>query len=168
MIYLLDSNSLIDACVKWYPQQVFPKLWQQLLDNKEINIIDEVSQEITYPSFLAKWTQKKYKNNTIFKNEQVIDEYNTILAWIKKCTLWSEAGSSQWSSNSEKADPWLIAFAIAYNCTIVTLDGNGKTNLPDKGAYSSKEPKISSVADYYDVKTIPIYRLLLELNMKFH
>ncbi|GAB5055832.1 hypothetical protein COSHB9_02190 [Companilactobacillus alimentarius] len=94
-----------------------------------------------------------------------MNNYKKILDWIENCKRWSKAGSEQWGSNFGKADPWLIAYALTYNYTIVTMDGNGRATLPDANANSSREPKISAVACEFGVKTITIYELIEDLKI---
>ncbi|WP_317696594.1 DUF4411 family protein [Xylocopilactobacillus apis] len=152
--------------MKWYNPEVFSKLWIELNKRHEVQIIDYVNNEIEYPDELVTWVKEKHQKNEIEINEEIISVYNKLIKWVRNCSRWSEAGFAEWQK-PEKADPWLIAIAKVNDFTIVTLDGNLRTSLPDKKSFSNKEPKISAVANRYEVSTIPMYELLKEMELSF-
>ncbi|GAB5055831.1 hypothetical protein COSHB9_02180 [Companilactobacillus alimentarius] len=64
MSYLIDTNSLIDADLKWYKPNIFPTIWNKLDSSKDIIIVPEVNKEILSPSNLVSWS-KKNKSNVV-------------------------------------------------------------------------------------------------------
>lgn len=164
MEYLIDSNSLFDAHNKWYRPKVFKSVWEFMAQNDCIKMSILVYNEIQYPDSLVNWTQKKFKNEQITPNTEIIDVYNDVMEWVTNSTRWDDAGFSQWQL-PDKADPWLVATAKVNHQIIVTFDGNGRAASPDLNSYSKREPKINSVAEHFNVKTITMYELLDQLQL---
>lgn len=164
MKYLIDSNSLIDADLKWYRPKVFSSVWAFLANNINIEMSSFVFAEIKYPDDLRNWTNTNFKTKQVIVNPKMISKYNEVMDWISNCNRWSPAGISQWQS-PDKADPWLIATAMLNNDVIVTMDGNGRATMPDIGSDSSREPKIGAVANQFGVRTIALYDMLDELKL---
>lgn len=163
MEYLLDSNSLFDAHEKWYQPQVFNSLWDFIGSKDCIKMGQFVFEEVQYPEDLVNWTKNSFKTRLLIPDASVVNEYNKVMDWIKQSGYWATSGIAEWE-RVEKADPWLIATAMAKNLTIVTLDGIGRSLLPQVGMKVKKEPKIVAVAQHFNVKTIAIYDLLEELH----
>jgi len=164
MDYLIDSNSLMDAYKKWYRPEVFKSVWKFLAENKHVKMTTFVYHEIKYPDNLVSWTQDTFEQDLITPSQEIVAEYIEIMDWVTDSKYWNAAGISKWQS-PDKADPWLVATAKVNQQTIVTMDGNGRVSMPDDGALSKQEPKISAVSTHFGVQTITIYELLDKLNL---
>lgn len=175
MAYIIDTNSLIDASIKWYNPAVFKSLWPKLSNCNDIFLTEQVCNEIKSPDMLVKWVDSFNKQRIIKVDQQAVNEYRNVINRIVKLKYWTESGISQWTASPTKADPWLIAMAIVHNCTIVTMDGItnriGQSRkirgLPNKNSPSSVEPKIAPVANLFGIETITIYELLVKLKFTF-
>ncbi|MCH4009949.1 DUF4411 family protein [Companilactobacillus sp.] len=164
MGYLIDTNSLIDGSTKWYRRSVFPSVWKFLSQRDDVVMIQQVFDEVTYPSDLTIWVDQTYRGRLIKVDQDILDKYGKVQDWISMSNRWSDAGISRWD-DVDKADPWLIAVAISQGHTIVTFDGAAKLSLPDVGSESGREPKISGVANQFGIRVITFYELLEELQL---
>lgn len=89
----------------------------------------------------------------------VLLEYAKVLSYIEKSPFYSEKSYTEWAK-FEKADPWIIAVALAYNYTIVTMEERNK-NLNGNNP-TNKEPRIPDICDALGVKCIGLYDLMHE------
>ena len=58
----------------------------------------------------------------------------------------------------KKADPWVIAHAIAESGSVVTLESKVPAN--------SKKAKIPNVCEHFDVQWSPMFEMLRELGLR--
>lgn len=165
MEYLIDSNALIDAHMKWYQPVVFKSVWTFLAGQQNVKMTSFVYHEIKYPDSLVDWTKGCYQKAQLKPTPEIIAAYREVMDWVTHSTRWNAAGLAEWQ-DPDKADPWLIATAKVNHQVIVTLDGNGRATMPDVGAQSKREPKIAAVAKEFGVDTLTIYELLRQLNLK--
>lgn len=165
--YLIDSNSLIDAHTRWYEPVIFQKIWDFIEQSPNVEMTTFVYNEIIFPDALVNWKNRVYRSRQVQTDDLIIKEYQHVMTWIRNSNRWGNAGIIQWE-DVDKADPWLIATAMAYDQTIVTMDGGNRntSNLPNVGSDSKREPKISAVANELNVRTIPMYELLKEMQIK--
>ncbi|MDV7715265.1 DUF4411 family protein [Oenococcus oeni] len=163
MNYLLDSNSLIDSARDFYRATNFPCVWEKLSQKENIFMLENVYKELSgYGDKLSGWVIDNFKDRQFSIDDKTIVSYAQIQEWISTCGYWKPSGFSLWST-TDKADPWLIATAMSHrNFTIVSHEKNRP--FLDINRPSKKEPKITSVADQFKVKVIPIYDLLSEIN----
>lgn len=161
--FLIDSNALIDAARDFYRFKNFPKVWVELTDDDAILTIPEVYKEIQQIPVtpLAHWALSALTPKTVAHSPATVAVYQDIIQWITTSGYWTTAGYAQWV-HSTKADPWLIASARAAGYTIVSHErAKPAINI---GRPSSKEPKITTVADYFGVEVVPIFEMLSRLS----
>ena len=156
MIFLLDTNIFINAHNVHYRINIFPSVWNFFAETKEIKSIDKVFDEITKgDDGLVKWGND---NESLFlptSSKEIQDQYRIISKFVQD--------EYEKQENINKflggADPWLIAYAIIKEATIVTFE---KT-----GGYKSLEIKIPNICKKYGVKYIETYQLFEEFGAKF-
>jgi len=159
IVYVIDTSGLIKL------ESTFPKdnitfyaIWEEIEDlivKSQFITIDFVESEINdyegERDFLKKWI-KKWKSRFVFAtNEEVInaaipivnEEYNTGFFDSKKQAI-----------GKDEADPYLIAYCMVNNCTLITNENKNKPN---------KMPKVS---EKNGVKCIDIYDFLIERELK--
>lgn len=161
--YLIDSNALIDSQRDYYHRQNFQPVWDCIAKNAEV--IPQVYNELAIPgSALGSWVKETFHGSTLdISSPQVFEKYAEIQQWIARCGYWTNVGFTQWAS-PEKADPWLIAVAKINDLIIVSHERSRP--MMDANRPSKKEPKITTVAEQFGVKVIPIYEMLYDLNFQ--
>lgn len=162
MMYLLDSNVFIQAHRMHYPFDVVPTFWNKLIDlaNRElITSIDKVKKEIcdiSRPDELSIWCSNNLDNSFFVDTSPCVDKYSEIAQWTYANTQYVQNAKDEFLK-TDLADPWLIAYAIKYNCIIVTHE----TSDPN----TKKRIKIPEPCFYFGIQymtTIQMFRTLRE------
>lgn len=123
--YLLDANVLITAHRQWYPFDIVPSFWKQLVEGvaDKVVIIKEVEDEILngYKDDLQIWLNENIINFTSSKipDNEVITAYRVIISSINENADYTSAAKTEFAG---VADSWLCAYALAKKYTIVTLE----------------------------------------------
>lgn len=160
--YLLDTDVLISAKNSYYSFKLCPGFWDCLIifsKKRRICSIDKVRKEIQRGNDdLKLWVDKL---NDFFydtsKDSDVLTHYKEIIAWISHKSEYKIEAKERFLRG---ADPWLIAFAKAYNQTLVT---NEKSNTNSK-----KKIKIPDICKRHNVKYINTFGMLRDLNVQFN
>lgn len=163
MNYLLDSNIFIQAKNIQYPFDVFPGFWQWLerdMESGAIHSITPVFKELVKGNDELKIWISKYRDTGCFlKVDDVATQraYKEIINWVYSLnSRFTEPAKNEFLS---VADSWLIAKAMATNCTIVTLE-KFDPNI-------KKKIKIPNVCNNFSVAYINTIDLLRVMNVKF-
>ncbi|WP_273753449.1 DUF4411 family protein [Leuconostoc mesenteroides] len=157
--YLIDSNILIVSS-RNYRQKFFPIIWQFFKNNNQIYVLDKVYSELVcIDDDLGKWVKDNYERIKIISDSSII-EYRKVVRYLVESGKWNPAGYQQWTMNSDKADPWLIAVAMKNDLTIITDE---KLKGPN-GSPVDNEPKIPFVAKNFNVKTLTFWEFLEDQN----
>lgn len=124
--FVLDANVLIDAHRRYYSFDIAPCFWRVLLDlaNKgHILSIDRVKQELISSDredALNIWANSDF--NPWFMstdNEEVFEAYRDIIDWSVGQAQFLDHAKTEFAG---VADSWLIAYAKANNCIVVTFE----------------------------------------------
>ncbi|WP_270759191.1 DUF4411 family protein [Lactiplantibacillus plantarum] len=159
--YLIDSNILI-VSNRNYRQDYFPVVWNFFKNNQDVYISNYVYNELLkLDDDLCEWTKTNYKDR-VLPLEDSVKEYTKVIKYVTSSGKWKPAGYEQWSTDVDKADPWLIAYALKHELTIVTDENNTGPN----GNSTNNEPKIPFVADHFQVDTINFWELLNREHFK--
>lgn len=163
-LYVLDSDTFIQAHRSHYPIDVFPNFWEklkQLASENKIISIDKVKNEIyENEDVLKDWIQINLDDNIFHttQTQEVLSEY-------RKVVNWANSKSSQYMPNAinefldnDNADAWLIAFCLYNGHTIVTQE----IGAP----YSKSKIKIPDVCNAFNVRHINTISLFRELLIK--
>ncbi|MFL2121486.1 DUF4411 family protein [Marinilactibacillus psychrotolerans] len=171
--YLIDSNSLISPYKTFYQFELVPSFWEWLkpVYDQSIFLVDKVRNELRPAKMdedkddLQKWVETNClaKEKIILPNSdtEVINNYAKVLNYIEQSPFYQQKSYDLWA-DFEKADPWLIAIALTYGYTIVTMEVRN-TSL-SSGSPTSKEPKIPDVCDALGVECINLYDLMHDHN----
>jgi hypothetical protein len=135
--YLLDANVFIQAARNYYAFDLAPAFWQALIDHASAGrllSIDRVRAEIEQGrDKLAKWAGGSFHSWFVSTNENdVLQAYGAAMRWAQAQTQYSDAAKAEFA-DTKNADAWLIAYAQAKGCVIVTHeqpDPNVKRNIP--------------------------------------
>lgn len=156
----------IQAHPSIYPLDVVQSFWtkiKSLSDNGTIVSIDKVKKEIydnsSHENELKIWCEANLPDGFFIITDSVLQNYITIVNWTNSMSLHYTNSAIQEFLETELADPWLVAFAMSNNLTIVT--------------YEKSEPnrknriKIPEVCNQFNVRYINTIEMLRELNENF-
>lgn len=123
--FLLDANVFIEASRRYYAFDILPSFWDELLSAAKgghVFTIDRVGDEITLSNDpLADWMVDKFDNWVVgTKDSAVLSAYREVMKWAYSSNhVFDEHARSDFA---EGADGWLIAFALANNCCLITQE----------------------------------------------
>ena len=149
--YIIDTCSFSELKYR-YSEDVFEGIWKQVLDEIEKGTImscEEVYEELKKQNdeFFERFSRYKYMFIDI--NDEIQEELIIILKEHENILDLKKKKSG--------ADPFVIATAKVYNCTVVT---------EEKRSNSTKIEKIPDVCNAYGIKCITFLDMLRELNIK--
>jgi hypothetical protein len=162
--FVFDTNILIQPKQKFYAFDIAPTFWKQiefLIDVGIVIVIDKVYNEIVPKSKksyddLSKWLKLTTKGKVLnTANRDIFSKYREIQnKMINEAPFkyWYTQNALQEFARMSNADPWLVAFASVYDCTVVTfevLDNHTKSVI-----------KIPNVCQVFNVKYIDLYEFM--------
>jgi Domain of unknown function (DUF4411) len=135
--YLLDANVFIQAARGYYAFDLAPAFWQALIDhasNGRLLSIDRVREEMEQgKDELARWAVGTFHAWFASTNENdVLQAYGAAMQWAQAQTRYSAAAKAEFA-DKKNADAWLVAYAQAQGCVIVTHeqpDPNVQRKIP--------------------------------------
>ena len=168
--FLLDSNIFMTPSRSYYSFDFAQGFWRQMrtaIHSGNVFILDVIYKEITKGNDkLAEWLKNTIDNNNSCKirvqDEEIIKEYSKIQNYISTCNLYQQQAISEWAKR-EIADPWLIATAIAKNCTIITFEIHGNPQSQQK----AKKIKILDIADYFRVSYHDLFYFMRKMKFSW-
>ncbi len=156
MPHLIDANCFIDARNRYYGFDICPGYWDWLKQQNSagrIFSVDQIYKEIIGgPDDLAQWGKQVKSNFFLTQNGASIDAYKKIVVWVNANYVQAEQ-----SIFLAGADPFLIAYALAHNFTVVTLE---------RGGQGAKKVKIPDVCRQFNVECIDPFEMMRRENAK--
>lgn len=159
-MYLLDSNALITAKNSYYQMNFCPAFWDWLDYEKSIgklgSIMPVYKELIDGDDELADWVKQRKSFFAEVSDEVVQRNYAKVAHHVN-----SDHGKHRRNRDLflDKADPWLIAYAMTYGHTVIT-----KESLVDINA---KVVKIPNVCQTFDVEWDTTFNMLHQSNPQF-
>ena len=162
MLYILDSNVLIDANRDYYPYDRVPEFWNWLLHHcrrGHVKIPVEIFNEVVPVGSRRKDRLTKWMKDN--RSDVILDEIarRTLIDRI----IRSEYTSDPTATEVEKMgqDPCLLSYAYRYSDerTVVT------TERPRPSAHGANR-KIPDVCKRLNLKCIHTYEFIRELNFR--
>jgi hypothetical protein len=135
--YVLDTNVFIQAHRLWYRLSFAPGFWAFLLDQHKkdvITSIDKVRKEIKKGDKLYDWVDKTAPRSLFASSKQVLvgNKYKELINWVMTNPKYDGAAKSLFATDT---DCWVMAYAYAYNLTVVSHEvpsqGKGRVKMPD-------------------------------------
>ncbi len=164
--FIVDSNFFIQAHRSIYPLDVFQSFWlkvKNLSENGTIVSIDKVKKEIfdnaSHQDELKLWCGSNLPTDFFFDTASVLNNYISIVSWANSMTDHYTPNAIQEFFETDLADPWLIAFAMSNNWTIVTYE-KSEPNI-------KRKIKIPEVCNHFNVRYINTIQMFRELNENF-
>lgn len=160
--YLLDANIFIQAHQSYYAFDIAPSFWEKLIHNardEKLISIDKIMEELKNGDdndLLENWATTEFQNWFMScSNEEVFKRYSQIIDWSQNSTHFKGAAKDEFARS---ADSWVLAYAKAYNHTIVThekYDANNKKRI-----------KIPNVCEKFNISYIDTFTMLRNLDVK--
>lgn len=155
--YWLDSNVFIEGRKGPYGFDIAPRFW---------NVLDDliIAHRVSCPSLvydelqsvqddLSTWAKERRKTNLFVEPSEVVQRtFQEVITYVMQ--HYPDNQSRRRFLN--RADPWVIAHAIAQGGSVVTLEGEA----PD----TSQQVKIPNVCSRFNVTCINTYQMLRELG----
>lgn len=159
-VYLLDSNVFMEAARRYYAFDLDSPFWDNLIrlsEEERIISIDKVKTEIERgKDELAKWaTNAFHRAFASSDDDDVIKSYGKIMNWVYQQSQYSDAAKAEYA---ESPDGWIIAYAHAKQCIIVThevLNPNIKRKVP-----------IPNVCQQFSIQWVDTFKMMRELGVK--
>lgn len=168
-IYLIDTNCLITPKNTYYPFDFAEGFWKQLartISENRVAVLGAVYKEIVNvvkSDNLAEWlkSQPDLKILEVSNVPEVLTCYGNILRYIQNSPRYNQKALNSWA-NEKVADAWLIAAAMHYGYTVVTLE------TPSKQSPNSISGKayIPDVAAHFGVECITLFDFMRRMNFR--
>lgn len=160
--YVLDANIFIEAANRYYAFDIAPCFWNAIIEqtgNGRIFSIDRVKDELErQDDDLAKWIKKFFYQWCDTTNQgDVIRDYANIMQWVMSNPQFFPEAKSSFAAG---ADGWLVAYAMARSCVVVTLEQYDR--------YIKRKIPIPNVCTYFRVPYIDTFAMLRKLGVKFN
>lgn len=157
-VYVLDANVFIQAAHQYYAFDLVPSFWEGLVwhavEGKVLSI-DRVEKELKKgKDELWDWARDHFSHAFVSTDEKdIIEVYGDIMEWARRQLRFTSAARSSFAN---AADAWLVAYAKARRCIVVTHERpepNCKTRV-----------KIPDVCDALKVPYMNTFDMLRELG----
>jgi hypothetical protein len=158
--YLIDANVFMTAHRQWYPFDLAPGFWEQLVEkaSSRIVIIEEIQKEIRKgQDLLVKWYERECTNFTVIgmPGLDVIESYRTIINSVNNSEQYKASAKREFASS---ADSWLCAHGLALGETIVTLE--------KYDAEIKRRVKIPNVCCEFGIEYIDLLQFMREIGIR--
>jgi hypothetical protein len=166
--FLIDTNTFITPFKEYYPFDFAPSFWRFLGENilnGNISVLSKVYDEVAKGTDdLSKWISGLGLTVVDHNNSVIFSKYQEVLTYIQESRqLYNDKALAEWA-DSNRADGWLVASAMAFDLEIVTFERpNGAL-----GTNITGHPKIPDVAAYFGVNCMSLYDMLRILGFKFN
>lgn len=165
--YLLDTNTFIRPYQDYYPFDIAKPFWIFLEDSMlsgTLVVARKVYDEVLKGTDdLSKWMKGLSIDCIDHRPIDVLNNYKLVLNHIQtETTCYTGKALAEWADN-KIADAWLVAIAITYSYTMVTLEIPNKT----LGTNPSNNVKIPDVCANFKVPCINLFEMLRNLKFSF-
>lgn len=158
-IYIIDTSVFIEAARRYYAFDIAPTFWYSLAYHHRIGTIqsiDRVKYEIDRGrDFLVFWISIYFSFEST-NNANVVSEYARIMQWAANHPQYDPSAKSDFA-RADNADAWLVAYAMAQSCTVVT---------EEKSAPQARRAiKMPDVCNAHNVQYIDTFTLMRRLKI---
>ena len=159
--YWLDSNVFIEGRKGPYGFDIAPRFWSlidELIADGRISCSVKVYDELLNgQDDLADWTRDRRRVGLFTEPDIPVQEaFREVAAYVEHHYPDNQARSRF----LDRADPWIIAHAIAHGGSVVTLE----SRVPD----ASQQVKIPNVCEHFHVPYVNTYQMLRELGVSWN
>ena len=163
--YLIDTSVFIQADKAYYSFGVCPGFWEGLIAlhrQGRVLSIDRVYDEICFgdEDELTNWAKISMPSNFFAKSNapEVVKWYGAIQTWANAEPQFFPAVKAAFA---DETDAWIVAYAGAYNLTVVTgevYSATVKNKIPIPNICRAKN---------FQVNCIDIFAMLARLRIQF-
>lgn len=157
-MYVLDSNTFIEAKNRYYGFDIVPSFWNKLLEISPGNIltIKPIESEIMAGhDELSTWFKSNYTINTYpIDAIEVQQVFADISMYVTQNAQYKDSEKVRFLS---KADPWLIAYASVRRGVVVTHE--------TLAGPSTTKVKIPDICEHFDVSYVNVFEMMRQLHM---
>ena len=158
--YVLDANVFIEASRHYYAFDIAPRFWQILIDHGrsgDLLSIDRIKQELVRgKDELAEWANNDFHENFVStEDDDVIAAYRRIMIWSQDHSQFTPSAKAEFAS---VADGWLVAYALAKHCIVVTRE--------QFDANIRRRVKIPNACQAFSIKYVDTFQMMRELGVK--
>jgi len=162
-VFVLDANIFVEAYKRYYSFDIAPVFWNALKRKAEENLlisIDRIYAEIDKygdDDELKRWAKNEFRAYFVSTDsEEVFAAYSEIMDWVVNQPQYYESAKSEFAS---VADSWLLAYAKAYNYTVVTHE--------EYKPEAKRKIFIPNVCRAFNIPYINTFEMLRRLNIRF-
>jgi len=156
--YVLDANVFIEAAKRYYAFDIVPSFWRMLIAHAEsgrLLSIDRVKDELLRADLEA-WAKGTFREFFASTSDQdIIAAYREVMSWSQNQVQFTDSAKAEFAS---VADGWLIAYALAKGCIVVTheqFDPNIKRKV-----------KIPNACHAFCVDYVDAFQMMRELGVR--
>jgi hypothetical protein len=158
--FVLDADVFITAKNRYYAFDLAPGFWNSLIHHSgsgRILSIDYVKGELEKgKDQLAQWAKNDFSHAFISTDEGDVQEsYKEIMTWVQGQNQFSDAAKADFARG---ADGWLVAYAKAKGCIVVTLE----TINPE----IKRKVPIPNVCQAFGVQFVDTFEMLRRLGVQ--
>ena len=128
LVFCVDTSAFIDAWERYYPQDVFPGLWDQF---------DDLMEEGTIISSIEVYKEMKKKSDGVVQwarrhRKRFLDSDGEVLDRVREIMAAFPDRFVDFRKSRSGADPFVIAVAQVHGAQVVQSEtpGRGKTVNP--------------------------------------
>lgn len=159
--YWLDSNVFIEGRKGPYGFDIAPRFWtllDELISDSRVSCPKMVYDELLdTQDDLADWTQNRRVSGLFVQpNADVQEAYRAIVGYVTRHYPNNQARRRF----LDRADPWVIAHAMAQGGSVVSLEG--------RALQASQQVKIPNVCDHFGIRCLNTYQMLRELGVSWN
>lgn len=137
VVFALDTNIFIEAHKRYYAFGILPAFWETLIKLARdgcVVSIDRVKNELDRGNdWVAEWANREFRDYfASTATEPVFQRYQQLLKWAEGDVQFKPKAIEDFASG-DNADAWLIAYAAANNCVLVThevFQENVRSKIP--------------------------------------
>jgi hypothetical protein len=158
--HLVDANIFITAHRQYYPFDLAPSFWDQIIEkaSDKIVIIEKVDKEIVKgKDLLTDWYESHKSSFTLLTipEKEILTSYSKIINSINVNKQYKQSAKDEFAMI---ADSWLCAYGLAYDYTIVTLEKFD----PD----ARKRIMIPNVCIEFGIKYIDLFNFMRQVSIR--
>ncbi len=160
--YVLDADVFIRAKREYYAFDLAPQFWEELARraaNGQVLSVDKVAGELSrFEDELSRWAANDFSEAfATTDDDSVLEWYRQLMAWAQAHGQYRDAAKREFA-NGDNADPWIVAYAKAEGCTVVT---NEKARPESK-----KRIPIPNACNAFNVPYCTLFVMMREIGMR--
>ncbi len=160
-VYVLDSDVFMTAARSYYAFDLVPNFWDGLVQsakNGRLLSIDRVMHEIDRgKDKLKDWANNDFHTWFVSTSSSaIVSAYQQVIQWGLNHPQFTPAAKHEFAK-ADNADSWLVAYAIAKGCVVVT---NEKFD-----AKIRRKIKIPNVCQAFNVQYVDLFEMLRQLGV---